>query len=117
MNYTNNIVALHLHIDTTMKTILSDGKIDSKDIPAIVLLILELISTPGMAKMTVKEINDTIGEMYNYIMTHYNLFPGDPAEQLAFKSMFDVSVKLALLQPNVLKIEKAIKSTCLACFT
>jgi hypothetical protein len=93
MDYTSNIVALHLRIDTTMKTILSDGKIDSKDIPTVVMLILELISTPGMAKMTEKELNDTIGEMYKYIMTHYNLFPGDQAEQLVFKNIFDMSVK------------------------
>lgn len=117
MDYTNNIVALHLRIDTTLKTILSDGKIDSKDIPTVVMLILDLVSTPGMAKMTMKELNDTIGEMYNYIMTHYNLFPGDPEEQLVFKRMFDISVKLALLQPSVLKIEQAIKSRCLACFS
>jgi hypothetical protein len=116
MDYTSNIVALHLRIDTTMKTILSDGKIDSKDIPTVVMLILELISTPGMAKMTEKELNDTIGEMYKYIMTHYNLFPGDQAEQLVFKNIFDMSVKLALFQPSVLKIEKAVKSKLLACF-
>ena len=116
MDYTGNIVALHLRIDTTLKTILSDGKIDSKDIPTIVLLIVELISTPGMAKMTGKELNDTICEMYHYIMTHYNLFPSDQADKLAFKSMFDMSVKLALFQPSVLKIEKAIKTGWLACF-
>jgi len=116
MDYTGNLVALHLRIDTTLKTILSDGKIDSKDIPLIVMLILDLISTPGMAKMTEKELNDTIGEMYNYIMTHYSLFPGDPEQQAAFKSMFDASVKLALFQPSILKIEKAIKSKFLSCF-
>ena len=116
MDYTSNIVALHLRIDTTMKTILSDGKIDSKDIPTVVMLILELISTPGLAKMTEKELNDTIGEMYKYIMTHYNLFPGDQADQLVFKNMFEASVKLALFQPSVLKVKEAIKSRWLACF-
>jgi hypothetical protein len=116
MDYTSNIVALHLRIDTTMKTILSDGKIDSKDIPTVVMLILELISTPGLAKMTEKELKDTIGEMYKYIMTHYNLFPGDSEEQAAFKSMFEASVKLALFQPSVLKVKEAIKSRWLACF-
>ena len=116
MDYTGNLVALHLRIDTTLKTILSDGKIDSKDIPLIVMLILDLISTPGMAKMTEKELNHTIGEMYNYIMTHYSLFPGDPEQQAAFKNMFDASVKLALFQPSILKIEKAIKSKFLSCF-
>jgi len=116
MDYTGNLVALHLRIDTTLKTILKDGKVDSKDIPVIVMLILDLISTPGMAKMTEKELNDTIGEMYNYIMTHYNLFSDDPEQEAAFKSMFEVSVKLALFQPSILKIEKAIKSKFLSCF-
>ena len=110
MDYATNIVAFHVQLDNSIKSIMKDGKIDQNDIPELVLLIATLVSTPGMAKFTAKELEDTINEMFNYIMTHYKLFPDNADQQAAFKTLFDMCVQLALFQPNVIKMGQKCKS-------
>jgi hypothetical protein len=48
--------------------------------------------------------------LFNYIMTHYKLFPDDQQQQAAFKALFDMCVKLALFQPNIIQLEEKCKS-------
>ena len=110
MDYTSNIVAFHLQVDNSIKSIMKDGKIDQNDIPELVLLIAGMVSSPGTAKFTTKDLEDTINEMFNYIMTHYKLFPDNVEQQAAFKTLFDMCVKLALFQPNIIKIKQKCKS-------
>jgi hypothetical protein len=110
MDPVNNIVAFHLQIDNAVKSIMKDGKIDQNDIPTLVLLITNLISTPQSSKLTLKELGHTINELFNYIMSHYKLFPDDLQQQAAFKSLFDMCVKLVLFQPNVIELGKKCKS-------
>jgi hypothetical protein len=43
-------------------------------------------------------------------MTHYKLFPEDDGQKEQFKRLFDMCVKLALVQPN-------IKKACKSCFS
>ena len=115
MNYSNNIIAMHLRIDSSVQKILSDGKLDQNDIPELVLIITEIVSSPSAAKLTAKELGDTIYEMYNYIMTHYKLFPDDETKQKEFKALFDMCVKLVLFKPNILRIKKQCVSLFANC--
>ena len=110
MNYITDIVAFHLQIDNSVKSIMKDGKIDQNDIPELVLLIAALVSSPNTTKLTAQDLEDTINEMFNYIMIHYKLFPDDIDQQTAFKTLFDVCVKLVLFQPNIIKIKQKCKS-------
>ena len=100
-------------IDTTVKSIMKDGKIDQFDIPEIMLLITELITTSEKKKVTIEQLENSIDTLYEYIMTHYNLFPEDETQRESFKKLFEVSVKLIMVQP---KVKKGCKSIfpCLA---
>jgi len=94
-------------IDEAVKEIMKDGKIDQNDIPTIVMLITELSSSK---KMTKAELEKGLNDMFDYIMDHYKLFPDNEAEKAAFQKIFDMSVKLVLLTPNL----KKMCSMCLA---
>ena len=107
MEFTQN-VSFITTIDTSVKAIMADGKIDKNDIPRIMLLITELITTNG--SVTTEQLAESINSLFSYIMSHYRLFPEDEAQKAEFKQMFDVCVKLALFQPT---INKAVKK-CLA---
>ena len=109
MEFTQN-VSFITTIDTAVKAIMADGKIDKNDIPRIMLLITELITTNGSGSVTTEQLAESINSLFNYIMSHYRLFPEDQAQKAEFKKMFDVCVKLALFQPTV---NKAVKK-CLA---
>jgi hypothetical protein len=94
-------------IDEAVKEIMKDGKIDQNDIPTIVMLITELSSSK---KMTKEELEKSLNDMFDYIMDHYKLFPENETEKAAFQKIFDMSVKLVLLTPNL----KKMCSMCLA---
>jgi len=110
MSLVDDISSFNLRVDKSLKSIMKDGKIDHNDIPEIVLLITELISSPNSSKMTIDQMIELINDMYEYIMSHYNLFPQDIEQKENFKRLFDVSVKLVMIQPNV-------KKTCKTCFS
>ena len=110
MSLTGDIASFHLRLDKSVKNIMKDGKIDNNDIPEIVLLITDLITAPGSGKMTIEQMGETINEMYEYIMSHYKLFPEDGEQKENFKRLFDMCVKLVLIQPNV-------KKACKKCFS
>lgn len=104
----NGLVAFHIRIDKTLKEIMKDGKIDEYDIPEIVLLLTDLIMAPSAKKMTPEELSAQLSGLYDYIMDHYKLNPTDDAQKQNFKRLFDMSVRLALIQPN-------IKKACASC--
>jgi len=97
-------------IETSVKTMMKDGKIDQNDLPEMVLLITDLITTTsiGNEKITLAQLEASIKSLYEYIMSHYNLFPADEAQKASFTRLFDICVKLALYQPNVIKSCKSV---------
>ena len=112
MEFTQN-VSFITTIDTAVKAIMSDGKIDKNDIPQIMLLITELITTNGSRqRVTTEQLAESINSLFNYIMSHYRLFPEDEVQKAEFKQLFDVCVKLALFQPT---INKAVKKCLVFC--
>ena len=95
-------------IDTTVKNIMKDGKIDQFDIPEILLLITDLITTSETSKVTMEQMENSINTLYQYIMTHYKLFPEDPVQKESFERIFNMCVKLIIFQPKVNKSCKSI---------
>ena len=100
-------------IDTTVKSIMKDGKIDQFDIPEIMLLITDLITTSEKKKVTIEQLENSIDTLYDYIMTHYKLLPEDPAQKESFQRVFNMCVKLIIFQPKVNKSCKSVFS-CLS---
>lgn len=87
-------------IDKTVVNIMKDGKIDHFDIPEIMLLITDLI-TSNETKVTSDQLANSIQSLYEYIMTHYKLFPEDEQQKESFKRLFDMCIKLIMFQPNI----------------
>ena len=108
LNLTKDLASFHLRIDQSVKNILKDGKIDEFDIPEIILLVTDLIITPSTGKISADMLAEQISSLYEYIMNHYKLFPEDETQKTNFKRLFDMSVKLVLIQPN-------IKNACKSC--
>jgi hypothetical protein len=110
------LVALHLRIDTSINTILQDGKLDKHDIPQLVFLLSEFMLRPSATlannKLTPEMLTNRMNEMYTYVMTHYNLYPADDSDKAAYKQLFDISVKLLVYNPKLMKEAKS----CLPCF-
>lgn len=90
-------------IDQSIQNILKDGKIDSSDIPEIVLLVSQLVSED--LPSSTEELQQKINETYKYVMTRFNLYPSSPLDKEAFDKLFNSSIKLVLFQP-------IIKSKC-----
>lgn len=112
MDFSQNVAFID-KINTCVNSVMKDGKLDKNDIPAIVLLVTDLIlsSNTGSKNVpTMEQIAESINILYNYIMTHYKLFPEDEAQKAEFKTMFDLCVKLALFQPNINKSVKSLFS-------
>jgi hypothetical protein len=103
-----DLVAFHLRIDQSIKEIMKDGKIDEYDIPEIMLLLAELTMTPTSKKMSAEDLTEQLNQLYEYIMTHYKLFPEDERQKQNFKRLFDMSLRLVLIQPT-------IKAACKSC--
>ena len=103
-----DLVAFHLRIDQSIKEIMKDGKIDEYDIPEIILLLTELTMTPTSKKMSAEDLTEKLNKLYDYIMTHYKLFPEDDIQKQNFKRLFDMSLRLVMIQPN-------IKAACKSC--
>lgn len=114
MDFSQNVAFID-KIDKCVTEVRKDGKLDKNDIPFIVLLVTELIVTSNTnvnIAPTTEQIAASIDSLYNYIMSHYNLFPENDLQKAEFKAMFDTCVKLALFQPNINKKLKSI----FACF-
>ena len=100
-----DLVAFHLRIDQSIKEIMKDGKIDEYDIPEIILMITEIMTEK---KMSADDWADQLSGLYDYIMEHYKLSPTDEKQKQNFRRLFDLSVRLAQIQPNI--------KQCRACF-
>ena len=117
MSFSKNVEFIN-HINIAMVNIMKDGKIDKNDIPTIVLLITDLITSSGKGVKSDDDdtkLSDSINGLYDYIMGHYKLFPSDDVLKTEFKTLFDICIKLVLYQPNITTITTKCKQT-LSCF-
>ncbi len=110
-----NLITFHLNMDKTIKNILKDGKLDKHDIPQLVLLVSDIIlnsASSTKTKVTPEMLTEQMGDMYDYLMAHYNLFPDNEEDKAAYKGLFDVSVELLVYNPQVMKSV----NSCFPCF-
>lgn len=110
-----DLVSFHLRVDVSIKSILKDGKIDKQEIPQLVFLLSELMlnDTKTKTKLTPELLTEKMNEMYAYVMSHYNLYPADELDKIAYKQLFDISVKLLVYNPKLMKKAKS----CLSCIS
>lgn len=84
-------------LDNAMQDIMTDGKIDAHDIPTLVCLFTDMLTSSTTTTST--NLTMELQSLFDFIMTHYQLFPADGEAALDFKKMFDACVKLVLYKP------------------
>jgi hypothetical protein len=99
-------------VDTSVTAIMKDGKIDQYDIPDLVFLITDVItSNTSNFNLTTDSLEALLVLLYNFIVNKYNLIPTDGNRE-GFKRLFESSIRLAMLQPVVDKAVKNCFSFC-----
>ena len=99
-------------IETSVKSIIKDNKVEQTDIPKFVFLIMEAYNSLPKAKLTKKEIPEFISCVYNYLVDKYNLIPNE--EKNKYENLVVSSIKLVLMT-HQLKFSTNHKFHCLIC--
>ncbi len=86
-------------IDTKLNSIMEDGKIDKKDIPEIMELVLYCTNNLKKFNLTHKELEEVLEELIIYILDHFNVIPEN--QRYEFISMTKTIVNLVTFQPKV----------------
>ena len=69
-------------IETKIKSIMSDGKIDKNDIPDIILLLVYCTNNLKKFNLSYNELSDVLEETVLYILNHFDVIPDDKRDEL-----------------------------------
>lgn len=104
----SNITKILLDDDKFLKTlegqikyIMHDGKVDTKDIPEVMIILTECYNNLGKIKVTNDELPDLFHEIIYYVINKYNLLPDDEVNE--FMNMIEMGIKLIMIKPIVRK--------------
>ena len=86
-------------VETKIKSIMNDGKIDKKDIPEIVVLIVYCTNNLKKFNLSANELGEVLEDTIMYLLLHYNVIPDDKKEE--FKAMTNSMISLVMMQPRV----------------
>jgi hypothetical protein len=105
------------NLEERLNEITKDGKINSDDIPDIMLIILDCTDNLDKFELTYDELVQLLDIFINYILTKYNLIQEKDEEE--FKRIIKTVVKLTLTRPKVktffTKLWKRIVSSITNC--
>lgn len=87
------------NLEERLNEITKDGKINSDDIPDIMLIILDCTDNLDKFELTYDELVQLLDIFINYILTKYNLIEEKDEEE--FKRIIKTVVKLTLTRPKV----------------
>ena len=86
-------------VEAKLKSIMSDGKIDKKDIPDIMVLIVYCTNNLKKFNLTYDELGEVLQETIMYLLDHFNVIPEESKED--FRVMTQNMVQLVMLQPVI----------------
>jgi hypothetical protein len=86
-------------IETKLNSIMMDGKIDKKDIPEIMELILYCTNNLKKFNLTYKELSEVLEELVIYLLDHFKVIPEE--QRYEFMTMTKTMVNLVMFQPKV----------------
>ena len=90
---------LKLTITNGIQSIMKDGKIDSSDIPDIMLILMECTNNLEKFNLTYNQLVEVLEEVIIYILEEQNVIPTDKKEDIY--KMIRSTIKLVLLQPKL----------------
>ena len=86
-------------VETKLNSIMSDGKIDKKDIPDIIVLVVYCTNNLKKFNLSYTELGQVLEDTIMYLLNHFNVIPEDKKEE--FKTMTHSMVELVMMQPKV----------------
>jgi hypothetical protein len=93
-------------METKINSIMMDGKIDKKDIPEIMELVLYCTNNLKKLKLSYNKLSEVLEELIIYILDHFKVIPEE--QRYEFLSMAKTMVNLVMFQPKI--------KSCLFCF-
>ena len=99
-------------LEKTMAEVMADGKIDLKDLPKLILLIMKAYNSSSKFELTYDELPELIGFVSEHILDKYKMVPEDQIDE--YNQLIEYGIELVLMKPRV---KKCIKKTfnCLPC--
>lgn len=94
------------NVNKHIKEIMKDGKIDYKDLPTIILLVLEVYNSHSSIKLTLNDIPVFIRKIVKKILDDNDLIPDNEEEK--FLTLLEMGIKLIMIQPKVKKMCKLL---------
>ena len=85
---------------------MKDDKIDHKDLPDIIFLVMDSYNKLNSKKLSLNDIPEFIRRVVKIILDEKNLIP-DNQEEL-FLNMVETAIKLVMIQPRVRKCCKLL---------
>ena len=101
-----------LDMESTMKEVMADGKIDFKDLPKIILIIMKTYNSSSKFELTHTELPELIGCVSEYILEKYKMVPQDQIDE--YNQLIEYGIQLVLMIPRSKKCFKKTFS-CLKC--
>ena len=94
------------NVTSTLKKIMKDNKIDQRDLPDIIFLVIDSYNKLESSKLSLNDIPEFIRKVVRIILDEKNLIP-DKQEQV-FLDMVETAIKLVMIQPRVKKCCKLL---------
>ena len=89
-------------VDTGIKNIMKDGKVDFTDIPEIIFIITDTFNSLDSFKLKQDELLSLFEMLYTHLNNLYNIVPEDKQDE--FKGLVESSLKLVMLKPKIKKM-------------
>ena len=86
-------------IETKLKEVMKDGKINKNDIPHIMVIIVKCTNSLKTFNLTYNELFEILEEVVLFILNHFNVISESDLNEI--KPMIHSCVELIMLQPNV----------------
>jgi hypothetical protein len=86
-------------IEVKLNSIMSDGKIDKKDIPEIIVLVVYCTNNLKKFNLKADKLGEVLEETILYLLNHFKVIPEDKKED--FKAMTKSMIELVMMQPKV----------------
>lgn len=99
-------------VEAKLKSVMSDGKIDKKDIPDIMVLIIYCTNNLKKFNLSYDELGEVLEETIMYLLNHFDVIPEDNKED--FRLMTNSMVQLVMMQPKVKSCLSSIWN-CILC--
>jgi len=95
-------------IETKLQSIMNDGKIDKKDIPEIIVLVVYCTNNLKKFNLSSNDLGEVLEETIMYLLQYFKVIPEDKKEE--FKAMTNSMITLVMLQPKVKSCFNSIKN-------